>query len=127
MKIFNRAVKVSTVLRHAGFFAYRRPDWIAQVTNDELIKEWWYSRLANVYVRYCSFQCNCPTNELIVLNQFGGDDYRQALQALLIERHILEEADNSYWIDFDAIRADLAKKSEDARSVPFKMTLSSSP
>jgi hypothetical protein len=127
MKSFNKAVKVSTILRHAGFFAYRRPEWIAQVTNDELIKEWWYCRLANVYVRYCSFQCNCKTNELIVLSQFGGDDYSQALQALLMERQIFEEADNSYWIDFDAIQADLAKKSEDARSISSRMTLSSAP
>lgn len=112
MKTFNKALRVSTILRHAGFYAYRKPEWIAQASNDELIKEWWYSRLANVYIRYWTFQRNCKTNELITLNQFGGDDYRQALQALLMERQIFEEADNSYWIDFQAIKSDLDRKSD---------------
>ena len=112
MKTFNKALKVSTILRHAGFYAYRRPEWIAEVTNDELIKEWWYSRLANAYVRYWTFQRKCKINELITLNQYGGDDYRQSLQALLMERNIFEEADNSYGIDFQAIKADLARKGD---------------
>lgn len=115
MKTFNKALRVSTILRHAGFCAYRRPECIASVPNDELIKEWWYSRLANAYIRYWTFQRNSKTSELITLNQFGGDDYRQALQALLVEREIFEEADNSCCIDFQAIQADLDRKDEDIK------------
>jgi hypothetical protein len=107
-KTFNHPIKVATILKYALFSAYQRPQWAKQIPNDTLIKEWWYSRLANAYVRYWSIKPRCSTNERITLNHFGGEDYRQALQKLLEQRGIFDEADNSYLIDFVALEKAIA-------------------
>jgi hypothetical protein len=109
-KVFNKQIRVSTIFNHIGWYAWGRRKDIADVPNDRLIEEWWYSRLANVYVRYWSLCPRTATNEQIALDQVGGDDYRIVLQQLLEEREIYEEADNSYRIDFAAIRADAEQK-----------------
>jgi hypothetical protein len=102
-KTFNRPIKVATILRYAIFSAYQRPEWSKQLPDEALIKEWWYSRLANVYIRYWNLKPHCSTDEQITLDQFGGEDYRIALQQLLEERGIFEDADNTYMIDFAAL------------------------
>jgi hypothetical protein len=103
-KTFNRPIKVATILRYAIFSAYQRPEWSKQLPDEALIKEWWYSRLANVYIRYWNLKPHCSTDEQITLDQFGDEDYRIALQQLLEERGIFEDADNTYLIDFAALR-----------------------
>jgi hypothetical protein len=102
-KTFNSPIKVATILKYALFSAYQRPQWAELIPNDALIKEWWYSRLANVYIRYWHLKPRCSTDEQITLDQFGGVDYRRALQKLLEQRDIFDEADNSYLIDFVAL------------------------
>jgi hypothetical protein len=109
-KAFKKQIRVSTILHQIGGYGWRRHKDIQAVPDDNLIKEWWYSRLANVYVRYWSLCPHTTTNEQITLDQVGGDDYRIALQRLLEERGIFEKADNSYSIDFAAIRADAEQK-----------------
>ena len=103
-KTFNRPIKVATILKYALFSAYQRPQWAKQISDEELIKEWWYSRLANAYIRYWHLKPRCSTDEQITLDQFGGEDYRRALQKLLVQRGIFEDADNTYLIDFEALR-----------------------
>jgi hypothetical protein len=107
-KTFNRPIKVATILKYAIFSAYQRPEWSKQLPDEALIKEWWYSRLANAYIRYWSICPDCSTDEQITLNQFGGEDYRRALQKLLEQRGIFKDADNTYMIDFAALRKERA-------------------
>lgn len=103
IKVFNRPIKVSTILKYALFSAWRRSEHQREINNIDLVKEWWYSSLANVYIRYWSCCPDCSTNQRIVLNQFGGEDYRRALRKLLQERQI-EDAADSYQIDFEALK-----------------------
>jgi hypothetical protein len=111
-KVFKKQIRVATILNHIGWYGWARRKDIETVPNDRLIKEWWYSRLANVYVRYWHLKPHTTTNEQITLDQVGGEDYRIVLQRLLEERGIFEEADNCYSIDFDAIRADAEQKQQ---------------
>lgn len=54
--------------------------------------------------------CQCIAVEQIILDQEDGDNYCIVLQRLIEERGIYEEANNSYCIDFAAIRADAEQK-----------------
>ena len=112
-KRFKKQIRVATILKQIGGYGWCRREAIAEVPNERLIKEWWYSRLANAYVRYWHLKPHTTTNEQITLDQFGGEDYRIVLQQLLEKRGIFEEADNSYSIDFAAIRADAEQKQRD--------------
>jgi hypothetical protein len=109
-KVFKKQIRVSTILNQIGGYGWLRRKHTETVSDEHLIKEWWYSRLANAYVRYWHLKPHTTTNEQITLDQFGGDDYRIALQQLLEERGIFEKADNTYSIDFAAIRADAEQK-----------------
>jgi hypothetical protein len=111
-KIFKKQIRVSTILNQAGWYGWARRKDIETVPNDRLIKEWWYSRLANVYIRYWRICPDTTTNEQIALDQLGGEDYRIVLQQLLEERGIYREADNSYSIDFAAIRTDAEQRQQ---------------
>jgi hypothetical protein len=94
-KIFNKQIRVSTIFNHIGWYAWGRRKDIADVPNDLLIEEWWYSRLANAYVRYWHLKPHTTQNEQIALDQVGGDNYRIVLQQLLEERGILDEAETA--------------------------------
>ncbi len=112
---FNKSTSKKTLAQNVQFYAYRNPDKIAEVTNDDLIKEWHNHMIANAAIRYWDMfpSHKSKSNDVqIRLDQAGGADYRNALVKLLQDRGIFDIADNSYNIDFDAIKKDMEKNAQ---------------
>jgi hypothetical protein len=113
---FNKAVSKESIQKNIGFYAYLRPENLAKITDDQLTKEWHYHMLANAAIRYWDLFPNQKNSNTTLtqqfLNQSGGEDYRKALYDVLKERGIFESADNTYNIDFAAIKKDRSRTND---------------
>lgn len=92
-----KRVSPATMAGRARFFAYRRPEEVQMVLNDDLIREWQDSALVQ-YLIYqvlaSTFRNRATASQMRVLHQFAGPDHRAKLWAVILDRGIESEADN---------------------------------
>lgn len=103
---FKKPPSIDSIARNLGGYAYAPQDELAKVPDNDLIKEWKYSSLANASIRYPkifpqTYKSNANYQRV---GQMGGQNYRSRLAVELGRRDILDVADNSFSINLEAMQ-----------------------
>ncbi len=100
-KDFKKPLKVKTINDNLSGYAFLTEDKLDKISDQDLIKEWRYSSMANAYARYPNkFEGYKTKIYHQKVKQLGGEDYRKLLSKELDRRNILEVADNSFNLSF---------------------------
>lgn len=106
IRVFKKSVTYKSIVNNISFYGYRSSEEISKISDQELIKEWHYSKLAHVAIRYRERMFHngrygyCPLQTMGQVNE----TYLKKLQIVLESRMIFEDADSTYYIDFERIK-----------------------